>query len=279
MILVTLGTQDKSFHRLLEEIDRLIQKKVIQDRVVVQAGDTKFESKRMEIFDLLPMDEFESYMEEADLVITHGGIGSILTALKYGKKVIAVPRLSKYKEHTNDHQLQIIEDFGERNYIIGVSSVEELESAFRKVKKFKPKKYKTNNKKFVALIENYIEKDDHVSWYNRYHRIIQWITLSLFTSLFSFGGYLLLVPYLGTYLSILIVLSLSCLYLSRFSHSGMWYRIVAFILTLTIGCLGFYTTYEMWNLHELYIIFLVFLCSLLVAFYLLVDKREEMKEK
>ena len=88
MILVTLGTQDKSFHRLLEEIDRLIQKKVIQDRVVVQAGDTKFESKRMEIFDLLPMDEFESYMEEGDLVITHGGIGSLLTALKYGIKGI-----------------------------------------------------------------------------------------------------------------------------------------------------------------------------------------------
>ena len=129
MILVTLGTQDKSFHRLLEEIDRLIQKKVIQDRVVVQAGDTKFESKRMEIFDLLPMDEFESYMEEADLVITHGGIGSILTALKYGKKVIAVPRLSKYKEHTNDHQLQIIQTFDSQGFIKGIKDVSELEEA------------------------------------------------------------------------------------------------------------------------------------------------------
>ena len=271
MILVTLGTQDKSFHRLLEEIERLIQKKVIRDRVVVQAGETKFESKHMEIFDLLPMDEFESYMKSADLVITHGGIGSILTALNYGKKVIAVPRLSKYKEHTNDHQLQIIEDFKDRKYIIGVNSVGKLEEALQKVKSFKPKKYKTNNKKFVSLIENYIEKDDHVSWYNRYYRMIQWILLSLL----SFCGYLLFEPYLGVYLSTFIMLSLSCFYLGYFSHYRVWYRIISFLLTLTIGCLGLYVVYEMLQFHDKYIILLVFLVSYSIASYLFTNKKEK----
>ena len=57
MILVTLGTQDKEFTRLLKAIDREIEKGVITDKVVVQAGCTKYESKNMEMFDLIPANE------------------------------------------------------------------------------------------------------------------------------------------------------------------------------------------------------------------------------
>ena len=99
MIFVTLGTQDKGFPRLLEAIDKEIEKGIIKEKVVVQAGLTKYESSNMEIFDLIPADKFEDYVEKADLVITHGGAGSILTAIKHHKKVIAAARLSKYKEH------------------------------------------------------------------------------------------------------------------------------------------------------------------------------------
>ena len=52
MILVLLGTQNNSFKRLLEAIQHNIDKKVITDEVIVQAGFTKFESKDMKIFNL-----------------------------------------------------------------------------------------------------------------------------------------------------------------------------------------------------------------------------------
>ena len=104
MILVILGTQDKQFPRLLEAIDKEIEKGTIKDRVVVQAGQTKYESKNMEILGLLPEPEFNKLMDEADLIITHGGAGTILSAIKKGKRVIACARLAKYKEHHNDHQ-------------------------------------------------------------------------------------------------------------------------------------------------------------------------------
>ena len=107
MILVMLGTQNNSFHRLLEKIDKLIEEKKIQDKVIVQAGYTKYESKNMKIFGLIPEEELERYQEQADLIITHGGVGSIISSLKKGKKVIAVPRLHKYGEHVNDHQKEI----------------------------------------------------------------------------------------------------------------------------------------------------------------------------
>ena len=111
MILVILGTQDKGFPRLLKAIDREIKKGNIKDKVVVQAGSTKYSSKNMEIFDLLPGPEFEKLMDDADIIITHGGVGSILSAIKKNKKVIAAARLAKYKEHHNDHQKQVIGEF------------------------------------------------------------------------------------------------------------------------------------------------------------------------
>ena len=111
MILITLGTQDKPFTRLLVEVDRQIELGNIKDKVVVQAGYTKYNSKNMEIFDLIDRDKFSELIASCDLLITHGGVGSILTGLKNKKKVIAVPRLSKYGEHMNDHQIQIIDHF------------------------------------------------------------------------------------------------------------------------------------------------------------------------
>ena len=109
MILVTLGTQDKSFTRLLDAIQKQIDLGNIKDKVIVQAGCTKYNSKDMQILDLIPYDEFEKYIKECDLLITHGGVGSIITGLKNKKKVIAAARLAKYKEHTNDQQIQIIQ--------------------------------------------------------------------------------------------------------------------------------------------------------------------------
>ncbi len=157
MILVMLGTQNNSFHRLLEEIDKLINNGVIKEKVIVQAGYTKYKSKNMEIFSLISQDELEKYQIQANLIITHGGVGSIIGSLKLGKKVIAVPRLHKYGEHVNDHQKQIIENFSENGYIIGIEDVSELEKAIEKVKTFEPKKYIANNEKMLSIIENFID--------------------------------------------------------------------------------------------------------------------------
>ena len=141
MILVLLGTQNNSFHRLLEEIQKNIDNGNINEEVVVQKGYTKFESRDMTLYNQLPLDEIKQLTERADLVITHGGVGSIITSIERNKKVIAVPRLKKYYEHVNDHQLDIIKSFDELGYIIGLNSVEELKEALNKVQVFEPKTY------------------------------------------------------------------------------------------------------------------------------------------
>ena len=157
MILVTLGTQDKSFKRLLEAIDKQVELGNIKDKIVVQAGCTKYESKNMEIFDLIPMEKFDDLIKSCDLLITHGGVGSIITGLKNDKKVIAAARLEKYKEHTNDHQLQIIENFSNDGYILGLDNFDELDKVLEKAKTFKPKKYVSNTDKMIKIIEDFID--------------------------------------------------------------------------------------------------------------------------
>lgn len=185
MIFVTLGTQDKSFKRLLEAIDREIDNGTIKDKVIVQAGCTKYESKNMEIFDLIAPERFNELISEADLVITHGGAGSILTAVKNNKKVIAAPRLKKYKEHTNDHQKEIIEEFVKEGYILGLNDFSKLGKMIEKSKNFKPKKFTSNTENMIDLISKYIEEDNHTSWYNKtryffYNLIIYSIYFLLF---------------------------------------------------------------------------------------------------
>lgn len=158
MILVTLGTQDKNFVRLLEKIDQLINNGLIKDKVIVQAGFTKYNSENMEIFDLIPQDEFNDLMDKADIIITHGGVGNIISALEKNKKVIAVPRLAKYGEHINDHQTQIIAKFNALGYIIGLQDVDELDDAVKQIKKFKPKKFIHDNSKMLNLVSKLIDK-------------------------------------------------------------------------------------------------------------------------
>lgn len=157
MILVTLGTNDKKFYRILDEINRLIEIGKIKDKVVVQAGcSADYKSDNMEIFDLIPMDEFNKLISKCDLLITHGGVGSIIDGLKRNKKIIAVARLKKYNEHHNDHQLQIIENFSNAGYILNLKDISHLEKLIEKAKTFKPKKYVSNTENMVKLVDDMI---------------------------------------------------------------------------------------------------------------------------
>lgn len=158
MILILLGTQNNSFHRLLEEVEKNIEDGTIKEVVIVQAGYTKFESKNMKIFDLMPKEDLEDFQTQADLIITHGGVGSIISSIRKGKKVIAVPRMHEHNEHVNNHQIEIVQNFGELGYIIGIKKVEDLKKAIIESKKFKPKKYETNNQLMIKTIEEFIDK-------------------------------------------------------------------------------------------------------------------------
>ena len=158
MILVLLGTQNNSFHRLLEEVEKNIEDGTIKEEVIVQAGYTKYITHKMRIIDLMSQKQLNEFQDEADLIITHGGVGSIISSIEKGKKVIAVPRLHEYGEHVNNHQKEIIKKFSDDGYIIGTSGVEGLRDAIIKSQKFEPKKYIKDNSKMINLVDDFIKK-------------------------------------------------------------------------------------------------------------------------
>lgn len=159
MIFVTLGTQDKTFERLLIKLDEMIDKGIINDDLIVQAGSTKYNSKNMQILDFIDMNQFNSYIEECDYMVTHAGVGTIINGINHGKKVIAVARREKYGEHENDHQVEITTKFTKMGYIIGCVDVNELEEKYSMLDDLVVKPYQSNNFKFCEIIEELIEKN------------------------------------------------------------------------------------------------------------------------
>ncbi len=154
MTLVTLGTQHQEFTRLLD----YIEKSDLKGEIIVQAGYTKYESKRMKIFDFISYDEMEKYIDKSDLVITHAGTGSIVMPLKKDKKVIACARLSKFGEHVDDHQVELVDVFYSEGYILKIDEDTSLNEVLKNIKNFKPKKFVSNTKKFIENLEQEINK-------------------------------------------------------------------------------------------------------------------------
>lgn len=157
MILVILGTQNNKFDRLLNEVQKCIDNGIIQDEVIAQVGFTNFQSNQMKIFEVIEMKKFNDLINEANLIITHGGTGSIINGIKLGKKIIAVPRLKQYNEHVNNHQLQIVENFDKQGYIKGVFNIEDLGKVIQDINNFVPNKFISNSGNIIKLVEDYIE--------------------------------------------------------------------------------------------------------------------------
>lgn len=154
MILVTLGTQEQKFYRLLDALENSKTK----EKIIVQAGGSSdYQSKKMKIFRFIDYKEMEKYIDEADLIITHGGTGSIVMALQKGKKVIGCARLEKYGEHINDHQKEIISVFAEEGYILEFSDGDDIDDIIKRSKSFKPKKYVSNTDRFIRELKKIID--------------------------------------------------------------------------------------------------------------------------
>lgn len=155
MILVTLGTQSQKFYRLLDALDN----SSIKEEIIVQAGgSSSYQSKKMKIMEFIPYDEMNSLINEASLIITHGGTGSIIMPLQREKKVIACARLSKYNEHINDHQKEIVDVFAEEGYILKFEEGDLLDTIVKKSEKWTPRKYVSNTATFIKQLKEEIDK-------------------------------------------------------------------------------------------------------------------------
>uniref|UniRef100_UPI002635E68C PssE/Cps14G family polysaccharide biosynthesis glycosyltransferase n=1 Tax=uncultured Phascolarctobacterium sp. TaxID=512296 RepID=UPI002635E68C len=126
MIFVCLGSQIFQFNRLVKELDVLVKNGDIKEEIVAQIGATDYIPKYFQYKRFMDKEEFERYQDIADVVISHGGTGALIGASKKRKNIIAVPRLAKFGEHVDDHQLQIVKVLESEGYIRAVYDINKL---------------------------------------------------------------------------------------------------------------------------------------------------------
>lgn len=153
MVFVSVGTQKQQFTRIFEMVEN--SEILKNDEIVAQTGNTKFESKKIKLLPSIDSDKFNEYIAKADFVICHGGVGTIFNALENNKKVLVVPRLEKYKEHINDHQLEVACELEKEGYLIVYNDGEDFDKYVNKLKDFKPKKY-LRNENFLDILRKEI---------------------------------------------------------------------------------------------------------------------------
>lgn len=157
MIFITLGSQRFQFNRLLKAVDDLIEQGVITEEVYAQTGYSDYVPQHYAYEEFMDHDRFRQLESDADVVITHGGTGAIVGALKLGKKVIAVPRLARYGEHVDNHQIQLLRVFARMKYIVACYNVEQLGDACRLIDKIPLKSYESDRNGLLNSIDHYLE--------------------------------------------------------------------------------------------------------------------------
>lgn len=127
MIFVTVGTHEQSFDRLIAEVDRLKMEGSISTDVIIQSGYSTYVPIACSHKPMMGYQEMEDHIQAADIVITHGGPGSIFGALKQFKIPIVVPRRVEFNEHVDRHQVEFAQHLQLRNNIIPVFDIRDLE--------------------------------------------------------------------------------------------------------------------------------------------------------
>ena len=150
MIFVTVGTQKFQMDRLIRTIDALAG--CSKEQFFVQSGHSEYVPKYCEYSPFLDRDTMNKKVDQCSLVICHAGVGSILLGLKKGKKVIVVPRLEKFGEHVDDHQVEIAKSFANAGYIKSVEDVSALADVIQECISWEPQAFVSNKDKFNRLV-------------------------------------------------------------------------------------------------------------------------------
>lgn len=156
MIFVAVGTQKFPMNRLLRQIDELIASGELQEEVFAQIGHSDYQPVHYAYREFLDKEEFDGTVAKCDLLITHSGVGTIISGLTRGKPVIVYPRLSKYGEHVDDHQLEIAQSFSEQHFVLLCSEQDSLAEKIRQAKEERFASYQSQRTQVIHTVRDFL---------------------------------------------------------------------------------------------------------------------------
>lgn len=146
------------FDRLVASVAELKAAGAIPEQVIVQTGIGGLAPADLEVVETLPFDRVQALLKDAAIVVCHGGTGSLITALREGCQVIAMPRLFKLGEHYDDHQAEITEAFAKRGLILVANTVDELRTALQTARTRTPTLATTDPVALVAYLRERLDE-------------------------------------------------------------------------------------------------------------------------
>jgi beta-1,4-N-acetylglucosaminyltransferase len=153
IIFVTVGNHYQGFDRLIRKMDEIAGR--IDEKVIMQIGFSKYRPVNADYFGFKEnFEEIKQLNRDARVVISHAGVGCILTALDQKTPLILVPRRKKYNEHCDDHQLEIVAEMSDNPNIKAIYEVDELEDWIRQEFTFKEKR--ANDNRLVNSLKSYL---------------------------------------------------------------------------------------------------------------------------
>jgi len=157
MIFLTVGTQFP-FDRLVEAVDQVAGKNGFDEQIVAQTGDGSYRPANFEAAPSLEKALFDRHFAGADSIISHAGMGTITMALEQSKPLLVMPRLKKYGEVVNDHQLAIAKKFEQLGYLLVAYGAEDVPEKMKQLKSFVPKERKTSADAVTARISAFLNE-------------------------------------------------------------------------------------------------------------------------
>jgi len=137
MIFLTVGTQFP-FDRLVKAIDKAAGTNGFDEQIVAQVGESSYSPENFDAAPTLEKAVFDQHFNDADSIISHAGMGTITMALDHRKPLLVMPRLKKYGEVVNDHQLAIAKKFEQLGYLLVAYDAEEVPVKMKQLKSFVP---------------------------------------------------------------------------------------------------------------------------------------------
>ena len=157
MIFIAVGTQKFPLDRLLRKVDELIESGEITQPVFAQIGHSTYRPQKYDYTDFLSSDEFSEKISQCDLLLTHSGVGTIITGIQDKKPTIVFPRLAKYAEHVDDHQLEIATAFAEKNLVLLCNDGDDLAKLIEQAMEHNFSPYHSRRDKIIATIKDYLD--------------------------------------------------------------------------------------------------------------------------
>jgi UDP-N-acetylglucosamine--N-acetylmuramyl-(pentapeptide) pyrophosphoryl-undecaprenol N-acetylglucosamine transferase len=157
LLFVTVGAT-LAFDRLVEGVARLKARGAIAEDVIIQTGVGGARPEGLETYETLPFKRMQAILRDADIVVCHGGTGSLITALREGCRVVAMPRRFDDGDHYDDHQGEITRAFTERGLIEVAQSEEALPAALAAVRAREPVVATSEPAELIAYLQGLLAR-------------------------------------------------------------------------------------------------------------------------